>query len=62
MCEHKEQLFAFLEAAGLLEKAEEFLEYGVVSIHDALNPVLVSDDVLKTELGFSESDIQSFRK
>jgi hypothetical protein len=60
--ENKEQLFAFLEAAGLLEKAEEFVEYGVDSIHDALNPVLVSDDVLKTELGFSESDIQSFRK
>lgn len=57
----KDELVAFLKSAGLLDKAEKFLDYGVDSVDDAFNLELVNDDLLKNEFGFTDIEIGLFR-
>jgi hypothetical protein len=55
------ELTIFLKSAGLINKAEDFLDYSIDSIDDAFNPELVGEELLKKEFGFTEDEVGLFR-
>ena len=57
----KGELIAFLKSARLLDKADNFLDYGIDSIDDAFNLELVSDDLLKSVFKYTETEVKLFR-
>jgi hypothetical protein len=60
--ESLEKLYSFLKEAGLASKYDKFVDYGVESVLDILNPLLINNVALKSDIGLSDIEIASFNK
>ena len=58
----QKKLRDFLVAAGLGDKHDKFLAFGVDSVKDALDEELLSDEALAEEVGLSADEIAAFRE